>query len=200
MSQENTSSKYPRWTEIKARRFTPEQLAKIERSVALESAKLTLQAMRKQLGLSQAAIAKLSGLGQSEVSRIEQREDHMVSTLRRFVKALGGDLELHARFPDGRDVRLVTTLGEADDIQAETATRKSQESLDLAQVSQVSQVSQVVATDRKSRESTSSEKRSRWLEASRLKSSAAESAGTKPASPKRRIRGKLSHGTQVRSR
>ncbi|HEX3131033.1 MAG TPA: helix-turn-helix transcriptional regulator [Thermoanaerobaculia bacterium] len=68
---------------------------------------LNLQALRQQLGVTQAELAAVSGFAQGEISRIEQREDHMVSTLRRLVRSLGGELEVHARFPNGRDIRLI---------------------------------------------------------------------------------------------
>jgi len=68
---------------------------------------LNLQTLRQQLGVTQTELAEASGFAQGEISRIEQREDHMVSTLRRLVRSLGGELEIHARFPDGHDIRLI---------------------------------------------------------------------------------------------
>jgi len=65
---------------------------------------LNLQALRQQLGITQSELAETSGFAQGEISRIEQREDH---TLRRLIRSLGGELEIHARFPDGRDIRLI---------------------------------------------------------------------------------------------
>jgi len=66
----------------------------------------TLAALRKALHITQADVAGQLGASQSEVSRIERRDDVLVSTLRGFVTALGAELELVARFRDGHVVRI----------------------------------------------------------------------------------------------
>ncbi len=66
----------------------------------------TLGALRKALRVTQADMAGRLGASQPEVSRIEHRDDVLVSTLRAFVGALGADLELVARFRDGHVVRI----------------------------------------------------------------------------------------------
>lgn len=58
-----------------------------------------LRAVRRRLGLSQEEVAAALGTSQPEVSRIEHRGDLHLSTLRRYVEALGGQLELTIRFP-----------------------------------------------------------------------------------------------------
>lgn len=96
------------WAEVKARRpLSAEAQAANSTWVEQQIVELNLQALRQQLGVTQAELAEATGMGQGEISRIEQRDDHMVSTLRRLVRSLGGDLEIHARFPDGRDIRLI---------------------------------------------------------------------------------------------
>jgi transcriptional regulator with XRE-family HTH domain len=50
--------------------------------------------------VSQVELAELIGIKQAAISKIERRSDISVSTLRRLVNALGGELELNARFPD----------------------------------------------------------------------------------------------------
>lgn len=96
------------WAEVKARRpLSAEAQAANAAWVEQQVVEMNLQALRQQLGITQAELAEAAGLGQGEVSRIEQREDHLVSTLRRVVRSLGGDLEIHARFADGRDIRLI---------------------------------------------------------------------------------------------
>ena len=57
-----------------------------------ESKKLTLADIREQQGLTQEKVAKRAKITQSEVSRTELREDYRVSTLERYVAALGGEL------------------------------------------------------------------------------------------------------------
>jgi predicted transcriptional regulator len=65
------------------------------------SNKLKLKLLREQQGLTQAKLARRAKITQSEVSRAELRDDCLVSTLERYIAALGGKLELHARI-DGQ--------------------------------------------------------------------------------------------------
>lgn len=59
-----------------------------------------LAEMRALLGKTQEEVARLVGTAQSHISQTEARDDHMVSTLRAYVEALGGQLEITARFGD----------------------------------------------------------------------------------------------------
>lgn len=66
---------------------------------------LTLRAIREAAGKTQVELAERAGMDQADVSRLERRddfEDCQVATLRRYVEALGGELELVARFDDKR--------------------------------------------------------------------------------------------------
>lgn len=69
-------------------------------------ADIKLQELRKKQGFSQAELARSLGVAQANISQIEGRADARISTLNSYIKALGGELELHARFPDGQLVRL----------------------------------------------------------------------------------------------
>lgn len=60
-----------------------------------------LQELRKARAQTQEAIAELMDIPQSSVSKIEQRTDAYVSTIRRYLEAIGGNLQIIARFPDG---------------------------------------------------------------------------------------------------
>ncbi len=62
---------------------------------------MPLQELRNARHLSQEQLAKTLSVKQSSVSKLEQRTDMYISTLRNFIKAMGGDLEIIARFPDG---------------------------------------------------------------------------------------------------
>ena len=64
-------------------------------------AELPLQALRQARKLTQEALAKILGAQQAHVSKLERRADMYVSSLRTYIEALGGDLEIIARFPDG---------------------------------------------------------------------------------------------------
>ena len=56
--------------------------------------------VRRMAGQSQVALAEVLGIGQASVARLEQRGDPRVSTLRRFVEALGGELDIIVRIGD----------------------------------------------------------------------------------------------------
>ena len=72
--------------------------AKIERR-ASELA-TTLKDMREAFAHTQVELAQSLGVGQDTISRIERRSDMLLSTLRHYVEAMGGQLELVARFPN----------------------------------------------------------------------------------------------------
>ena len=60
----------------------------------------TLKELREAVERTQEELAASLGVGQDTVSRIERRSDILLSTLRRYVEAMGGELELVARFPN----------------------------------------------------------------------------------------------------
>ena len=61
---------------------------------------MDLAEVRRALRLSQEEIGQTLQIGQGSVAKIEKRADMYVSTLRRFIEAMGGELEIVARFPD----------------------------------------------------------------------------------------------------
>ncbi len=61
---------------------------------------IRLSELRNALDISQEELAELLNKKQAAISRLERRSDMHVSTLRAFVKALGGKLEIIASFPD----------------------------------------------------------------------------------------------------
>lgn len=84
-----------------------ERREKIEqRATALIEQQLTLQALRKQLNLTQEALATLMHTNQANVSKVEKRTDMLISTLRSYIEAMGGSLELVARLPGREPVAL----------------------------------------------------------------------------------------------
>jgi transcriptional regulator with XRE-family HTH domain len=64
-------------------------------------AAMPLDALRDAKQLTQVQIAQLLKISQGAVSKVERRTDMFVSTLRNYVRAIGGDLEIRAVFPDG---------------------------------------------------------------------------------------------------
>lgn len=65
------------------------------------SAELPLHELRQTKALSQVTLAKTLHVHQAAISKMEHRNDMYVSTLREYIRALGGHLEIVARFPDG---------------------------------------------------------------------------------------------------
>jgi len=98
---------HKRWNEIKAKNphMTPERIAAANARVTQELVAMDLREIRDVLGLTQAEVAARTEMTQPEVSQLERRPDHRLSTLRRYVEALGGELEVIATFGDRR-VRL----------------------------------------------------------------------------------------------
>ena len=89
--------------------LTPAQrIAVKRRAEVLITEELSLRDLRKARNLTQSAMAKRLRKGQDMVSRIEQREDLLLSTLQGYVKSLGGELELVCRFENAPAVRLKT--------------------------------------------------------------------------------------------
>ena len=85
----------------------PEERRKVEKMAAeLIAEEMTLRELRKARALTQASVARELGIGQDAISRLEQRSDLLLSTLRRTVEAMGGNLSLVARFPDRPPVEL----------------------------------------------------------------------------------------------
>jgi DNA-binding transcriptional regulator YiaG len=62
---------------------------------------MSLNELRRARRMTQGSLAVAMQTSQSEVSKLEQRTDAYVSTLQSYVRALGGELHIVARFPDG---------------------------------------------------------------------------------------------------
>ena len=73
-------------------------------------AELPLAELREALKMTQATLAEALDVEQGSVSKMERRTDMYLSTLRRYIEAMGGTLEIVAHFPDG-NVR-IKNLGE----------------------------------------------------------------------------------------
>jgi DNA-binding XRE family transcriptional regulator len=87
------------FAELRAR-LSPEARAKAEAEAQLLGAEMDLAEVRRALKLSQEEIGQTLQIQQGSVAKIEKRADMYVSTLRRFIEAMGGELEIIARFPD----------------------------------------------------------------------------------------------------
>lgn len=91
----------------KIREFSPARRKRIEaRAAELVAEEMSLRELRRAHKLTQARIADTLGIGQDQVSRLEQRSDLLLSTLRDYVEAMGGRLTIVAEFPHQRPVVL----------------------------------------------------------------------------------------------
>ena len=86
-------------------------------------AKMPLQELRQARNLTQEQLAESLSVKQAAVSKLEKRTDMYVSTLRNFIKAMGGDLEIIAKFPDGAvQINQFMDIGGTTDILLHKAT------------------------------------------------------------------------------
>jgi len=93
-----------------------ERRKKIEsRAEELRVEYLTLQTLRKARGLTQEELAKRLEMRQDGVSRLENRPNLSIATLRTYIEAMGGELELIAKFPNQEPVVLTGLSGLQDE-------------------------------------------------------------------------------------
>ena len=91
----------------KMKDLSPAQRKKVEaRAAELIAEEMTLRELRHARKLTQVKMAKTLGVTQDSVSRLEKRSDLLLSTLRKTVEAMGGNLSLVAEFPDRAPVVL----------------------------------------------------------------------------------------------
>src|ERR1700738_954523 len=94
-------------------KLPPARQQKIEtRAQELIAEELTLQDLRKAQKLTQEQMATTLHIGQDSISRLEKRSDMMLSTMRGYIEAMGGSLELVARFPKRAPV-IITSIRDA---------------------------------------------------------------------------------------
>jgi DNA-binding XRE family transcriptional regulator len=92
-----------------------DRVEKIEaRAAELIAEYMTLQDVRKARELTQERMGELLGIRQDSISKLEKRTDLLLSTLRGYLNAMGGELELVVKFSDRPPV-VITGLAELDD-------------------------------------------------------------------------------------
>jgi transcriptional regulator with XRE-family HTH domain len=98
----------------KIRKLSPVQRKKVEtRAAELIAEEMTLRELRHARKLTQVRMASKLGITQDSVSRLEKRSDLLLSTLRKTIEAMGGNLSLVARFSD-RDPVVLSGIAEDD--------------------------------------------------------------------------------------
>lgn len=76
----------------------PRRVAAAKAAAHRKMEAMLLAEVRQQLGFTQTDVAKAMGVSQSALSQLESQDDLQLSTLRRLVRALGGELDIVARF------------------------------------------------------------------------------------------------------
>lgn len=89
-----------KWNDLK-HKSSPEVRANLKRGADAELERIGFHKLRQARKQTQVAIAERLKVGQGAVSRLEKQSDFLLSTLREYVGALGGQLELRVVFPDG---------------------------------------------------------------------------------------------------
>jgi len=92
--------KVTRWADVKHK--NPERMGQVRAEVHAEILECDLAQLRQMVGKTQEEVAAIMSVSQGQVSTTEAREDHKLSTLRRYVQALGGELEVIANMGDKR--------------------------------------------------------------------------------------------------
>jgi transcriptional regulator with XRE-family HTH domain len=95
-------------------RMDPAARAENQQRVRKELERMALDELRSAKRLTQVDMAEMLDVPQSSISRIEQRADMYLSTLRNYVHALGGMLQIRVVFPDGQTV-VIDRFGEYED-------------------------------------------------------------------------------------
>ena len=93
-----------KFSELEAK-LSPSRRARVEHMTSALRKDMDLAQLRAARKLSQAALGEVLHVEQPAIAKLEKRTDMYVSTLRRFIEAMGGKLEIVARFPD-HDVRI----------------------------------------------------------------------------------------------
>ncbi|MGB8261705.1 MAG: XRE family transcriptional regulator [Terracidiphilus sp.] len=108
------------WKDIR-RTHPPEVEEMIRQRVREAAGVMTLYQLREARNLTQVSLAKLLNVNQGAVSRMEKRTDMYLSTLRNFIRAMGGQLQVKAVFPEGEvEIDQFATLPEPEQNPLET--------------------------------------------------------------------------------
>jgi DNA-binding transcriptional regulator YiaG len=83
------------------KKMSPAALAKARALADAYVKEMALDELREARKLTQAQLANTLKVDQGSVSKLERRTDMYVSTLRNFIRAMGGELHIRADFPDG---------------------------------------------------------------------------------------------------
>jgi transcriptional regulator with XRE-family HTH domain len=107
--------------------LSPERRRKITaRANEILAEEMTLRELRKAVDCTQTQVAKILGINQEGVSRLEQRTDLLLSTLRDYVKAMGGELKLVVKLPNRTTIVLsgISEIGAIGEVPGHAKVKK----------------------------------------------------------------------------
>lgn len=93
------------FNELRAK-MSPERRAANEARVKAAIVAMPMEQLREARVLTQVQLAEILHVTQGAVSKVERRTDMYISTLRSYVRAMGGDVQIRAIFPEGEEVIL----------------------------------------------------------------------------------------------
>lgn len=96
-------------------KMSPEALERSEARLKSMLVEMPLHELRRARGLSQHALAEILRVQQPAIAKLERRTDMYISTLRSHIEAMGGQLDIVARFPDG--AVKITNFADMDNLQ-----------------------------------------------------------------------------------
>ena len=88
------------WSEL-TKNFPPERRRRIDEMTNKMIAEMPLHELRRARALTQQDLAQVLNVNQPAVSKMEQRTDAYISSLRSYIEAVGGKLKITAEFPEG---------------------------------------------------------------------------------------------------
>ncbi len=97
--------------------FTPERRSRVDAKKAKLRAAMPLHELRQAQALTQKALGEALNVNQPAVAKLERRTDMYVSRLRAYIEAMGGTLNIVARFPQG-DVAIANFADEDENFRS----------------------------------------------------------------------------------
>lgn len=94
------------WRDVRNKKLDAEAQARVDSKVKIETLKIRLKQVRDHLNMTQVEMAETTHRTQSEISKLENRNDLLVSTLFNYISDAGGKIEINAVF-EGKEVSLI---------------------------------------------------------------------------------------------
>lgn len=90
-----------KFSDLVQKTMSQESIARAKSRAESMRAEMALHELRQARGLSQQALAEVLHVEQPAIAKMEKRADMYISTLRAHIQAMGGELEIIAKFPEG---------------------------------------------------------------------------------------------------